>query len=142
MTTFISSLPVRDNNGHPITRNVQTTIARLRSQGVSVVERPGAYGMWYGDDGRLYEEEVVLVLLTGREGVIKRELAAFGEATAQLAMLCVKAEGEFVAGTGNGKRDAALLAKAHGGATLLPDGTAVSLVYDGLDASEYRRHLA
>jgi hypothetical protein len=44
--------------------------------------------------------------------------------------------------TAVGREGAAVLAKEHGGSTLLPDGTAVSYAYTAIDAAEYDAILA
>jgi hypothetical protein len=144
MATFISSLPVRDNDGNSIARNVDVTLARLRMAGVRLSTTAGCHGMWYGDDGHLYAEEVVFVVMMGDETAMRRELAAFGEATKQLAMLFVpvSTDRSHVAAVDEGREGAARLAKEYGGATLFPSGNAVSLQYAAIDAAEYRAILA
>lgn len=137
MKTIITSLPVRDNDGETTYVARATFFALLRSAGVTFEVLPRCYGFWYDDDGTLYQDETVLVEMCGRDNAIRTALAVFGRDARQEAVLCVEkldAEEHIVGRTLNGKAGAAALAKRYGGATLLPNGTAVSFRYAALNA--------
>lgn len=139
MAQFITSLPVNDNAGNSTVVDRLVFFQRCRMDGIKFDAVQGCHGIWYGDDGVCYSEEVVLVTLTGNEQAIRRHLASFGSATAQLAMLMVEVRPGHIVEVAQGRKGAEYLARKHGGATLTPRGTAFAYDYNALEAGkDYR----
>lgn len=131
--TILTSLPVKDNNRQSVERHIEHLFARLRLDGVRFSVTEGAYGLWY-DEGQCHADETVFAILMGEESAIHDALAEYGENARQLAVLAVpvRGNGRHVLARGQGRQAAEALARQHGGATLLPDGTAVSFDYTAL----------
>lgn len=136
MKIIITSLPHQTNDGKPTGRERAIFFATLRSSGVRYEVQEPCYGFWYADDGTLYQDETTIVHMLGNEGAIRRAVGAFGEAAGQIEMLYVPQTFDCVVGVNDGREGAALLAKEYGGATLLPNGVAVSLKYASLVAGQ------
>lgn len=134
MKTIITSLPHATNDGRPTGYERGLFFAKLATDGVSYSVATPSLGFWYADDGTLYSEAVTLVYMQGSETAIRAAVAAFGEAAGQLEMLFVEKHNGCILASGRGKEAAAKLAKQYGGATLTPNGIAISLDYASLVA--------
>lgn len=131
MATYITALPTIDHNNDSTLEAIYRVAATLRAAGVVFNMTPGCYGYWYeGDD--LYENEAVMVEMSGDVDAMRRALGRFGEDAAQYEVLFVERTDGLVIGRDSGKEGAARLAKEHGGSTLMPGGVAVSFKYRAL----------
>lgn len=132
---IITSLPVRTNDGRDTSIERKQCLAELRANGCTVSIEP-AMGLWYDDDGKLYQEKALHCTVYGSESVIRRALEHYGCATRQIAMLFVEetpSSNAHIVATGRKPSDAATLAKVYGGATLFSDGHSVVYDYHALD---------
>lgn len=134
MATFITALPTLKHDGSTTESEREITLSMLRNSGVKFSAVSNCYGIWIADDGRRYEDETVLVTMAGDEAAMRSALSYFGREAGQREVLFVQADGSHVLGYAQGLEAAAELAKKYGGATLLPDGTAVSFQYNALVA--------
>jgi uncharacterized protein YqgV (UPF0045/DUF77 family) len=128
---FITALPTVDHNDESTVEAIYRAIATLRTAGVTYHLTPGCTGIWYDGDTE-YRNDAVLVEMDGNEAAIKRALARFGEDAAQYEVLLVERVGAFVQASGTGEACAVDFAKRLGGATLMPNGIAVSFKYAAL----------
>ncbi len=136
MPLYITSLPHATNDGKPTGALRALFAAQLRADGVSFVAQTPCEGSWNSDDGTLYSETTTLYTMNGSEQAIRNAVGAFGEAAGQLEMLLVeKTDGYLVARIyAATEYDIAFLVRVHGGATLLPNGNAISLRYASMVA--------
>lgn len=135
-STYITCLPLFDNNGRSTLRSREIFYASLRASGVHFQTKP-ARGLWYADDGTLHAEPIEHVLMVGSSKAMETALRVFGSAESQLAMLFVQHsfDGAHIVGLGAGEEEASNLAAAHGGATLFTEtNVAVSYRYEALEA--------
>jgi len=136
VATIITSLPHTTNDGQSTFLARATFFATLRANGVKFTFETPCTGFWYSDEGKLYEQECTLVTMHGSEGAMRAAVGAFGYTVGDLEMLFVeKTSGDkYIQAVASGHKGAAALAKDFGGATLLPDGYAISLRYASLVA--------
>src|SRR5687767_4587740 len=127
----ITSLPITNHEGESAVEAIYRVAATLRAAGVTYNLIPGCTGFWYEGD-TLFRDETVLVEMDGNEAAIRRALARFGEDAEQYEVLLVERVGAFVQASGLGEDNAADFAKRLGGATLMPNGMAVSFKYAAL----------
>jgi hypothetical protein len=125
--TMITALPTVDHNGDSTLEAIYRVAATLRAKGVVFTMTPGCYGYWYGDDGELYENEAVVVEMSGNVAVMRDALGRYGEAAQQYEVLFVEKKDGWIAARGAGKDDAARLAKEYGGSTMFPGGMVISV---------------
>lgn len=126
MKTYITALPTVDHNGDSTLEAVYALAATFRARGVTFNMTPGCYGFWYeGDD--LYENEAVVVEMTGNVKVMRDALGRFGETAQQYEVLFVEKTDDWIGARGAGKADAARMAREHGGSTMFPGGMVISV---------------
>jgi hypothetical protein len=135
VSTIITTLVASDNEGRSTECERAIFLATLRAARVRVRVTDDCFGIWFDDDGIEYAEPCVHIVATGSTAAIRNAIAAYGETTGQLAVLCVEADSHsHIVGCSIGRAGAQDLAKVHGGATLFPDGDAVSYEYQALTA--------
>ncbi len=135
MSTFITTLVTNDHAGNSTLPAAYRMFATLRASGAIYNVVPRCYGIWFDKYGDRYAESCAMVTIDGDAAVIKAAVMRFAIETEQLGILLVEHnhDGRHIAGFGDGHDGASDLARRHGGATLLPTGTAVAFRWAGLE---------
>lgn len=131
MSSYITSLPTRNHHGESTLNAVYGVCAALRAANVAYNVTPDCKGYWYDGDV-LYADDTVLLHMDGDEKAIRRALAWFGEMAEQYEVLLVAQVPGYVVAKADGVEGATRLAATLGGATLFPNGIAVSYRYAAL----------
>lgn len=134
MSSFIISLPTSDNDGNSTRHHVNAFLASVQMQHGTYTFIGGGYGIWYGDDGAEYNDEVLVYQINVRPYWARTFACHFGISARQEAVLLVpvKEDRSHLVAVGEGMEAARSFAKAFGGATILRSGHAFSLAYEAV----------
>lgn len=126
MNSYITCLPINDNQGNGVRQAIGEAVVRLSGLCESLRTR-SADGVWFNGNGERFAEPVIVVDILAvkpeNDHLVREVLLAYKAAAGQEAV--VLADANVIH---HYDVDADAMAKEYGGATLFPSGVAVSFV--------------